>query len=108
MKLSLEVSLLSEMLDLSSRFIAKSSTLPILQNIYIAVANNELILKATDMEKYILITLPIDKGDEGGITVDAKTFTEIMKTIEDDTIELTVNNNDMLTIASTKDSFTIK
>ena len=108
MKLSLEVSLLSEMLDLSSRFIAKSSTLPILQNIYIAVANNELTLKATDMEKYILITLPIDKGDEGGITVDAKTFTEIMKTIEDDTIELTVNNNDMLTITSTKDSFTIK
>ncbi len=108
MKLSLEVSLLSEMLDLSSRFIAKSSTLPILQNIYIAVANNELTLKATDMEKYILITLPIDKGDEGGITVDAKTFTEIMKTIEDDTIELTVSSNDMLTITSTKDSFTIK
>lgn len=108
MKLSLEVSLLSELLDLSSRFIAKSSTLPILQNIYIAVSNNELTLKATDMEKYILITLPIDKGDEGGITVDAKTFTEIMKTIEDDTIELTVSNNDMLTITSTKDSFTIK
>lgn len=108
MKLSLEVSLLSEMLDLASRFIAKSSTLPILQNIYIAVANNELTLKATDMEKYILITLPIDKGDEGGITVDAKTFAEIMKTIEEDTIELTVNNSDMLTITSTKDTFTIK
>lgn len=108
MKLSLEVSVLSEVLDLASRFIAKSATLPILQNIYIAVNNNELILKATDMEKYIYITLPIDKGDEGGITIDAKTFTEIMKTIEDDTIELSVTNNDMLTITSTKDSFTIK
>ena len=64
MKLTIEVSLLSEMLDLASKFIAKSSTLPILENVYIAIVNNELILKATDMEKYILITLPIDKGDE--------------------------------------------
>lgn len=108
MKLSLEVSLLSEMLDLASRFIAKSSTLPILQNIYISVANNELTLKATDMEKYILITLPIDKGDEGGITVDAKTFAEIIKTLDEDHVELSVSNNDMLTINASKDSFTIK
>lgn len=108
MNISLEVALLSEMLDLSSRFIAKSSTLPILQNIYISVANNELTIKATDMEKYIVITLPIDKGDEGGITVDAKTFLEIIKTIEDEHISLSVNNNDTLTLNSTKDSFTIK
>ena len=108
MNISLEVSLLSEMLDLSSRFIAKSSTLPILQNIYISVANNELTLKATDMEKYIVITLPIDKWDEGGITVDAKTFLEIIKTIEDDHVSLSVNSNDTLTLNSTKDSFTIK
>lgn len=108
MKLSIEVTLLSEMLDLASRFIAKSSTLPILQNIYIAVVNNELIIKATDMEKYILINLPIDKGDEWGITVDAKTFFEIIKTLEDDHVELSVTNSDMLNITSSKDAFTIK
>jgi DNA polymerase III sliding clamp (beta) subunit (PCNA family) len=61
MKLVIEVSLIADMLDLASRFIAKSSTLPILQNVYLQVQNNELIIKATDMEKYILVTLPIDK-----------------------------------------------
>ena len=108
MKLTIEVSLLSEMLDLASKFIAKSSTLPILENVYIAIVNNELILKATDMEKYILITLPIDKGDEWWITVGAKNFTEIIKTIEDEYVDLTVNNNDILSIKSSKDSFLIK
>ena len=107
MKLSLEVSLLSELLDLSTKFIAKSSTLPILQNIYIAVMDNEVTIKATDMEKYILMTFPIDKADDGGITVDAKTFFEIIKTIEDDHVELNVSG-DNLSINSAKDSFTIK
>lgn len=107
MKLSLEVSLLSELLDLSTRFIAKSSTLPILQNIYIAVVDNEVTIKATDMEKYILIHFPIDKAEDGGITIDAKTFFEIIKTIEDDHVELSVSG-DNLSISSAKDSFTIK
>lgn len=107
MKLSLEVSTLSELLDLSTRFIAKSSTLPILQNIYIAVMDNEVTIKATDMEKYILMTFPVDKADDGGITVDAKTFFEIIKTIEDDHVELNVSG-DNLSINSAKDSFTIK
>ncbi len=107
MKLSLEVSLLSELLDLSTKFIAKSSTLPILQNIYISVVDNEVTLKATDMEKYILINFPVDKADDGGITIDAKTFSEIIKTIEEDYVELSVSG-DNLAISSVKDSFTIK
>ena len=107
MKLSLEVSLLSELLDLSTRFIAKSSTLPILQNIYISVVDNEVTIKATDMEKYILINFPVDKADDGGLTVDAKTFFEIIKTIEEEYVELNVSN-DNLTITSTKDNFSIK
>lgn len=108
MKIILETSLLSELIDISSKFIAKSSTLPILQNISLSVINNELTIKATDMEKYILINLPVDTNDEGGITVDAKTFLEIIKIIDDEQIEITVNTNDTLNISSTKDTFTIK
>lgn len=107
MKLSLEVSLLSELLDLSTKFIAKSSTLPILQNIYISVMDNEVTIKATDMEKYILINFPVDKANDGGITVDAKTFFEIIKSIEDDHVELNVSG-DNLAISSAKDNFSIK
>lgn len=59
------------------------------------------------MEKYILVTLPIDKWDEGGITVDAKTLFEIIKTIEESSVELTVAN-DILTITTAKDAFNIK
>lgn len=108
MKLTLETALLSDLLDLTSRFIAKSTTLPILQNIYLQANNNELVLKATDMEKYIHITMPIDQASEGGITVDAKTFYEITKTLETEHVELSTNGNETLTITTPKDSFTIK
>lgn len=107
MKLTLDVALLSEILDLSTRFIAKSSTLPILQNIYISVANNEATIKATDMEKYILMKFPVDQAQDGGITVDAKTFADIVRIIDEEQIELTVDGDNLL-INSAKDDFTIK
>lgn len=109
MRITLATTTLAEILDMSTRFIAKSSTLPILQNIYLHVQDNELTVKATDMEKFIHMTLPLDKAEDGGITVDAKTLHDIVRVIEDDNIELSVNNQtDMLTIQSAKDSFTIK
>ena len=109
MRITLATTTLAEILEMSTRIIAKSSTLPILQNIYLHVNNNELTVKATDMEKFIHMTLPLDKAEDGGITVDAKTLHDIIKVIEDDNVELSVNNStDMLTIQSVKDSFTIK
>ena len=107
MKLSLDVSLLSEILNLATRFIAKSSTLPILQNIALSVHNNEATIKATDMEKYIILRFPVDQAKDGWITVDAKTFSEIIKIIDDEVVELKVDG-DSLTIASAKDNFVIK
>ncbi len=107
MKLSLDVSLLSEILNLATRFIAKSSTLPILQNIALSVHNNEATIKATDMEKYIILRFPVDQAKDGWITIDAKTFSEIIKIIDDEIVELKVDG-DSLTIASTKDNFVLK
>lgn len=107
MKLTLEITTLIELLDLSTRFIARSSTLPILQNIALSVKDNEVTFKATDMEKYIHVTFPVDSAEDGGITVDAKTFYEIVKMIEDEQIELLVDW-DTLKINSTKDNFVLR
>ena len=69
------------MLDIASRFVSKNSTLPILQNIYLQASIDALLIRATDMEKYIEIEIPCQVQLEGAITINAKTFLDILKTI---------------------------
>jgi DNA polymerase III sliding clamp (beta) subunit (PCNA family) len=58
MKISIELAKLIDLADIASRFVAKNATLPILQNIYMKASIDSLILRATDMEKYIEIEMP--------------------------------------------------
>jgi len=55
MKFTIDVSKLTELIDIANRFISKNATLPILQNIYIKADIDNIIIRATDMEKYIEI-----------------------------------------------------
>jgi DNA polymerase III sliding clamp (beta) subunit (PCNA family) len=68
---------------------------------------DSLVFKATDMEKHIEMTIPAQIKGEGSITINAKTFTNIIKSIEEEQVQLLVEN-EMLTIKSTKDKFEIK
>ncbi|MBU1758626.1 hypothetical protein KKG31_05835 [Patescibacteria group bacterium] len=45
-------------MDIATRFVAKNATLPILQNLYFKASIDSLILRATDMEKYVEIEMP--------------------------------------------------
>ena len=49
---------IQQILDIVMRFVSKNSTLPILGNIYIKGNIDSLILRATDMEKYIEFEIP--------------------------------------------------
>lgn len=96
------------MLDIASRFVSKNSTLPILQNIYLKASIDSLLIRATDMEKYVEIEIPCQVQIEGTITVNAKTFLDILKTIESEQIEFSVDQKtNILTIKTEKDNFEI-
>jgi DNA polymerase III sliding clamp (beta) subunit (PCNA family) len=58
MKIIVETARLNDIIDISSRFVAKNATLPILQNIYLKASIDNLIVRATDMEKYVEIEAP--------------------------------------------------
>jgi len=60
MKITIQVEKLNHIIDISSRFVAKNATLPILQNIYLKASIDSLIVRATDMEKYVEIESPCD------------------------------------------------
>ena len=108
MKISLELPKVLGLLDIASRFVSKNSTLPILQNIYLKASIDSLLIRATDMEKYVEIELPCAVQLEGSITVNAKMFLDILKTIESNTVEFSVNQQtSIMTIKTTKDTFDI-
>lgn len=108
MKITLETDKLNELIDIAIRFVSKNATLPILQNIYFKASIDSLIIRATDMEKYIEIEMPCVVWLEWTITVNAKTFSDIIKTIEEKNIEINVDpKSNIMTIKSAKDNFEI-
>ena len=108
MKIIVETSKLNDIIDISSRFVARNATLPILQNIYLKASIDNLIVRATDMEKYVEIEAPCEIKLEWAITINAKTFSDIIKTIEDKQVEISVDpQTQIMNIKSGKDSFDI-
>jgi len=108
MKVTLPIRKLTEVIDLTTRFVSKNATLPILQNLYLKASIDSLILRATDMEKYIEIEMPCNVNIEGAITINAKMFSDIIRTIENEQIEISVDQKTQIfTIKTTKDTFDI-
>lgn len=108
MKISIEIAKLIDVIDISSRFVAKNATLPILQNIYLKASIDSLIIRATDMEKYVEIELPCKVSLEWAVTVNARTFLDIIKSIDDKEIEISADQKtQVITIKATKDTFDI-
>jgi DNA polymerase III sliding clamp (beta) subunit (PCNA family) len=60
MNISIKKTQLIEVIDLTTRFVAKNATLPILQNIYLKGGIDLLTIRATDMEKFIEIETPCE------------------------------------------------
>ena len=108
MKISLELKNVIWMLDIASRFVSRNSTLPILQNIYLKASIDTLTIRATDMEKYIEIEQRCTVQIEWAVTVNAKTFMDILKSIDVDTVEFSVDQKtNIMTIKTAKDTFEI-
>ena len=108
MKITIETAKLLETIDLGLRFVSKNATLPILQNFYFKAAIDGLLLRATDMEKYIEIEIPCKVIMEGAITVNARMFSDIIKSIEEKEVEISVDQkSQIMTLKSAKDNFDI-
>ena len=108
MKINIKVSKIIDIMDLTTRFVSKNATLPILQNVYIKASIDGILFRATDMEKYIEIEMPGDVKLEWAITVNAKTLSDIIRTIEDENVEISVDQkSQIMTIKSAKDVFDI-
>jgi len=77
--------------------IAKAS-LPILSNILIETQQKSLRLTATDLDIGITCLVPVDTQDAGAVTVPAKRFSDIIKELPGETVQITTKKNNQVNI----------
>lgn len=109
MQATIDVKKFKQILDLASKFVASHSTLPVLENIFIKSDGSQLIFRATDMEKHLEIKTDAQVSGQGAITASVKMLRNFVKTLEQDSIDLEIDqNDDMLKVSSDRDDFEIQ
>ena len=78
--------------------VSSKTTMPILEGILIQTNDNEIKLTTYDLELGIEYTMECDVNEQGSIVVNATMFTEIIRKLPDAEINISVNENNLLTI----------
>src|ERR1041385_4436706 len=73
--------------------VSTKSTLPVLSNILLETRTNQLKLASTDLEVGVRCLLKAEVVKEGALTVPAKTFSEFVRTLQDNQ-EIKINAED--------------
>ncbi|HID79616.1 MAG TPA: DNA polymerase III subunit beta [Aquifex aeolicus] len=79
MKLICDRSLLEKALTKAKEATEKKAALPILTNFLLSAEGENLILKATDLENYLTLSIPATVIEEGKVCVHSKKLAEIVK-----------------------------
>lgn len=82
---------LAKGLSIVSRAVSPRSTLPVLSNVLVATDEAYLRLSATNLEMGITCWIPAKIEDEGSTTVPARTFVDLVGTLTDPQVEMTLN-----------------
>ena len=98
-----------EVVDLVSRYVSRNTTLPVLENIYIKAQEDQVVVRGTDMSKYIEFSFPASIEWEGAITVNARTLGEFLKTLDEGEIQIEADEaKSMFSLKSNGDEIQIK
>ncbi len=93
MKASVTQQQLAQGLGIVSRAVSPRSTLPVLANVLLATDEGRLRLAATNLELGISCWIGAQIQEEGSITVPARLLADLVSTLPNDTVHLSVNMN---------------
>ena len=91
MKASVSQQQLAQGLGTVSRAVSPRSTLPVLANVLLATDEGRLRLSATNLELGISCWIGAQIQEEGSITVPARLLADLISTLPNDTVHLSVN-----------------
>ena len=88
MKITVLTSNLQKNLSFLNHGISPKNQLPILLNLLLETEKDTLKISSTDLEIGIEVKIPATINETGGITVPAKTFTELINSLNEETVVL--------------------
>lgn len=95
-------------LQLVGGVVEKRQTLPVLSNVLLEVADNQLSLTGTDLEVEIVGRVELaEAASDGAITVPARKLLDIVKSLPDDAPISLVQNEDRVLVTSGRSRFTL-
>jgi DNA polymerase III subunit beta len=92
MKVSVSQQNLSHGLSIVTRAVAPRTTLPVLSNVLLATDEGRLRLSATNLELGITCWIGAKVEEEGSFTVPARTFSDLVNTLPNEAIGLSLNS----------------
>jgi DNA polymerase III subunit beta len=96
MKLNILTTSIQDKLSYINHAVSPKTQIPILQNILLTAAKNNLVIRSTDLEIGIEVSVAAKTEEEGSVTVPARTFIELINTIPDETIDLETDKDTLL------------
>ncbi len=90
------------------RAVASKTTLPVLNNVLLSTENGKLKLAATNLEMAITSWISCTVEQEGAVTIPAKSLTEWVNTLPNDTVALSVDTRLALSLTCGRNRSTIR
>jgi DNA polymerase III subunit beta len=100
MELTVAKADLQKELQLCQGVVEKRSTIPILSNVLLKASDGALQIAATDLDVTILSSCAAKITTPGGVTIEAKRLFDIVRSLPDDDVHVTMQENNSLLVES--------
>jgi DNA polymerase-3 subunit beta len=100
MELTVSKAELQKELQLCQGVVEKRSTIPILSNVLMKAADGKLQIAATDLDVTILTSLDARIVTPGGVTIEAKRLFDVVRSLPDEDVHMTLQENHSVLIES--------
>ncbi len=91
---------LQKELQLCQGVVEKRSTIPILSNVLLKTSEGKLQIAATDLDVTILSSCAARIAAPGGVTIEARRFFDIVRSLPDEDVHITTQENNSLLVES--------
>jgi DNA polymerase-3 subunit beta len=100
MELTVGKAELQKELQLCQGVVEKRSTIPILSNVLLRAADGRLQIAATDLDVTILSSCGARVTTPGGVTIEAKRLFDIVRSLPDEDVHFTLQENNSINVES--------